>query len=323
MSAPSTDGARRQRMTHSRRVAAPAEVLYDLVAGVERWPVLFGPTLHVDVLTRSATEETFRLWAMVAGEAKTWTSRRTLDPEGRRIGFEQERTQAPIASMGGAWHFRSMPDGTTEMTLEHHFTAVGDDPATLGRLAEAVDRNSEEELWALERLAVLGPSPDDLVFAFEDVVPLPARPRDAYAFVHDADRWPERLPHVGRVVLQAPQPGVQDMEMDTVTVDGDRHTTRSIRICFPHERIVYKQLVPPALLLGHSGAWAFAPGGSPGDGSAGPGSVVTARHMVAIDPTRVETVLGAGSTLADARTYLRDALGANSRATLAHAGQVR
>ena len=313
MTTRATSGAP-QRMAHSRRVAAPAEVLYDLVADVGRWPVLFGPTLHVDVLERSPADERFRLWAMVGGEAKCWTSRRSLDPEGRHIGFEQERSQAPIASMGGAWSFRSMPDGTTEVVLDHHFTAVGDDPGTLQRLGEAVDRNSEEELRALERLAVLGPSPDELVLAFEDVVPLPLAPADVYAFVHDADRWPERLPHVGRVELREPQSDVQDMEMDTVTADGDRHTTRSIRVCFPHERIVYKQLVPPALLLGHSGAWTFAPGP---DG----GALVTARHMVAVDPAKVEAVLGAGRTLADARAHLRDVLGANSRATLAHAGR--
>jgi aromatase len=47
---------------------------------------------------------------------------------------------------------------------------------------------------------------------------------------------------------------------------------------------------------------------------------VTARHLVAVDPGAVERVLGPGTTLDDARTYLRDALGANSRATLAAAG---
>jgi aromatase len=137
--------------------------------------------------------------------------------------------------------------------------------------------------------------------------------------VNRADLWPDRLPHVERVELTEGPPGVQDMTMDTVTSEGTRHTTRSIRLCFPTERIVYKQLVPPALLLGHSGSWRFGPAARP-DGSGGAdGAVVTSRHMVAIDPTRVEPILGAGSTLGDARAYLRDALGANSRATLAHA----
>lgn len=100
---------------------------------------------------------------------------------------------------------------------------------------------------------------------------------------------------------------VQDMTMETVTTDGGTHTTRSIRLCVPARSIVYKQLVPPALLSGHCGAWTFGE------------DTVTARHTVAIDPARVEEVLGKGATVADARTHLREVLGANSRATLRHA----
>jgi aromatase len=54
-------------------------------------------------------------------------------------------------------------------------------------------------------------------------------------------------------------------------------------------------------------------------GAAPDGGVVTARHTVAIDPAAVTEVLGAGATLDDARSHLRDVLGANSRATLSHA----
>jgi aromatase len=314
MTRPTTRAPDVQHMVHSRQVAADPAVVYDLVADVGRWPVLFGPTLHVEVLERTARDERFRLWALVGGEARAWTSRRELDPDERRIEFVQERTQAPIASMGGTWRFRPEPGGTTRVELEHSFRASGDDPGTVADLRAAVDRNSEDELGALARLAELGQPLDDLVFAFDDVVHLPVPPGEAYAFVHDAERWPERLPHVGRVEVRTPQPDVQEMEMETLTSDGQRHTTRSIRLCFPEELIVYKQLGPPTLLLGHSGAWRFAPGD---DG----GAAVTARHMVAVDPAMVETVLGPDSTLADAHRYLRDALGANSRATLARAGQ--
>jgi aromatase len=102
--------------------------------------------------------------------------------------------------------------------------------------------------------------------------------------------------------------------MDTVTPDGHTHTTKSIRLCFPDERIVYKQLLPPALLLGHSGAWSFAPG--PGDDT-----VVTSRHVVAINPAAIPDVLGPGRTLDDARRYAHEALSANSRTTLSHAAE--
>jgi aromatase len=318
-----TDPARRHTV-HTHLSWAPADVLYGLVADVTRWPVLLGPTLHAEVLEQADDEERFVLWALVNGEAKTWTSRRTRSAGERRIRFTQERSQPPIGSMGGAWHFRPAPGGATELVLEHDFTAAGDDPAVLDQLTAAVDRNSRDELAALaglaERLAEHHLAPDDVVFAFEDEVRVTAPPEDIYTFVHRSDLWPERLPHVARVALGTPRPGVQDMEMDTVTPEGGHHTTRSIRLCFPEcfpdRQIVYKQLVPPALLLGHSGSWDFRP-----DPDGAGGTVVTARHMVAIDPGRIEEVLGAGRTLADARSWLRSALGANSRATLSHAGR--
>jgi aromatase len=69
------------------------------------------------------------------------------------------------------------------------------------------------------------------------------------------------------------------------------------------------------LLLGHCGAWDFAEDN-------GGGTVVTARHTVAINPAAVTEVLGPGHSLADARRYLREVLVATSRETLEHVGSV-
>ncbi|PRX99101.1 aromatase/cyclase [Allonocardiopsis opalescens] len=303
----------RRDTAHSCVVSAPADVLYGLVADVTRWPVVFEPCVHARFLERGAREERIGVWARVGGEVRSWTSRRLLDPARLRIAFRQERGADPIASMSGAWSFRALAGVRTEVVLTHSFTAAGDGSA-LDWIAAAVDANSERELAALRRLAEQEQPVDELVFSFTDQVRLPGAAADAYEFVRRADLWPRRLPHVGRVRLTEDPPGVQDLEMDTVTADGTAHTTRSIRLCFPAERIVYKQLVPPALLFGHSGAWDFAP-------ARGGGSVVTARHTVGISPGAVREALGAGVTLAEARGRLREALGANSRATIAHAGE--
>jgi aromatase len=312
---------------HSRVVSAPADVAYDLVADVSRWPVIFEPSVHVQHLERGARSERFRLWASVNREVKTWTSRRELDPGQLRIGFRQERTQPPFAAMGGEWVFRPVSKGRTEVTLTHRFSAVDDD--ALASLSAAVDHNSEKELAALGRFAQFEHPVADLVCSFSDTVRLSGSAADAYRFVDRSDEWPQRLPHVRRVELRRqpaaaadlealdagmPEFEIQDMEMDTVTGDGSAHTTRSIRLCFPARHIVYKQLVPPALLFGHSGTWTFTEGPD--------GAVATATHTVAINPAAVREVLGSGSTVADARAYLRAALGANSRATLLHAGAV-
>ncbi|MEU7772060.1 aromatase/cyclase [Micromonospora taraxaci] len=300
------------RTEHTLTVAAPPRVLYDLAADVTRWPAIFAPTVYVHHLERSESAERFQLWALVGGEVATWTSRRSLDAAGLRIGFTQERSQAPIASMSGEWIFRAAAGGGTEIVLVHEFTAVGDDPESVRWITEALDRNSPVELAALARIGTTGHPVEDVVFTFADRVPVDGAVADAYEFVNRSDQWPQRLPHVARVVLREVSPGTQDMEMDTVTEDGSTHTTRSVRVCTPVERIVYKQLVPPRLLLGHSGRWLFTDDGD--------GATVTAEHTVAIDPDRVREVLGEGATLADARDFVRSALGGNSRTTLAHAG---
>src|SRR5512143_3443287 len=297
------------RTEHTLTAAAPGRVLYDLAADVTRWPAVFAPTVYAHHLARGDRDERFQLWALVGGEVKTWTSRRMHDPDGLRITFAQERPAAPIASMGGAWIFRELGDGRTESVLAHEFSTVDDDEA-VARIHAALDRNSLVELAALARVAEAGHPVADVVFTFTDVVPVAGPATDVYEFVYRSDLWPQRLPHVSRVVLRENEPGIQDMEMDTVTEDGRTHTTRSIRVCLPHERIVYKQLVPPQLLLGHSGWWAFE--------DTGDGTVVTAEHTIAINPAMVSEVLGEGATLADAREFLRSALGRNSRATLAH-----
>ncbi|NKY25914.1 aromatase/cyclase [Nocardia gamkensis] len=293
-------------MSHTRVVQAAPDVVYRLVADVTRWPVIFEPSVLVRHLHRGPDEERFRLWATVGGAVKNWTSRRVLDAGQRRIAFEQERSQAPIASMGGGWSFRQIGPGTTKVTLDHHFTVV--DGADAAQVAASVDRNSVVELAALARIAELGYPVDEVIHTFEDTVTLECSADEAYDFVYHSERWPEQVPHVGRIELTEDAEGVQLMEMDTVTAGEIPHTTKSIRVCVPGERIDYKQLVPPAILFGHSGAWEFADGPD--------GAVVTARHTVAIHPGAAREILGANTDLADARAYLTEALSGNSRNTL-------
>ncbi|MGW2301899.1 aromatase/cyclase [Streptomyces sp. NPDC001809] len=299
------------RTEHSRQVSAPPRTVYRLLSDVTLWPAIFGPSVHVQHLERGDREERFSLWATVNGSVANWTSRRTLDPEGLRITFRQEHSRPPIASMGGEWILRELPGDRTEVVLLHDFSVVDDDPEAEAWVVEALDRNSPEELAALARTAELGHPVDDVVFSFVDTLDLKVPVADAYAFVNRADLWADRLPHVSRVRMTEDTPGIQELEMDTVTADGSAHTTRSVRVCRAPEWIAYKQLRTPRLLTGHSGLWTFS------DGPDGP--VATARHTVAIDPAAVTEVLGAGATLADARQYVRDALGRNSMTTMSHA----
>ncbi|MFI2431140.1 aromatase/cyclase [Streptomyces sp. NPDC018693] len=306
------DGHPRLRRTeHLRYSMAPAHTLYELAADVTRWPAIFGPSVYAQHLSRGPHTERFRLWAQVNGQLKSWVSRRELDPDALWIRFDQEESAAPIAGMGGEWHFRPLPDGGTEIVLLHEFTAVDDSQETVGWISSALDRNSAVELEALTRIAELGHSVDDVVFTFTDTVALKRPAAEVYDFLYRADLWPQRLPHVRRVTLKEDEPNLQDMVMETVTSDGSAHSTHSVRVCLPGQLIVYKQLVPPRLLFGHSGRWELA-----GEGDE---VLVTAEHTVAINPGAIAEELGAGKTLADAREFVRTALGRNSRSTLAHA----
>ncbi|MFE2867888.1 aromatase/cyclase [Embleya sp. NPDC059259] len=297
------------RAEHSLVVAAPASVVYDLIANAASWPAVFGPCVHVRHLDHNPRAERFEIWADVNGRVAQWTSRRTLDPERRYVAFRQEHGSPPVASMSGGWLLRELPDGHTEVVLRHRFTIVDHDPTAAAEVSRALDRNSAAELGALARIAEVGPATGGLVLTFSDTIALACPAEEAYEFVNRADLWAERLPHVARTELTETVPGIQELEMDTVTADGSAHTTRSIRVCSRPGWIAYKQRTPPKLLLGHSGLWTFD--------DAGTGAVASARHTVVIDPEAVPAVLGADATLADARTYIRRALGDNSRATLA------
>ncbi|MCZ4607404.1 aromatase/cyclase [Streptomyces sp. Lzd4kr] len=298
-----------REMEHSRVVRAPADRLYALVADVSRWPVLLGPCVRARQIEQHGADERIELWAQTNGRVATWTSRRTLDPVALRISFRQDRSTAPVASMSGEWSFHPAGDGQTRIVLTHAFTAVDDDPQSLEWIAEAVDRNSVEELAALGGFAERPYPLEQLVFSFSDRVEASGvDPADVYDFVHRSDLWPERLPHVGRVDVTEDPAGVQLMEMDTVTSDGRTHTTASIRLCVPGERISYKQTVLPDLLSGHGGLWEFE--------KSADGAVIVSHHTVAVDPAAVERVLGAGTTFEEACAHVRDTLGANSHATM-------
>ncbi|MFE0043467.1 aromatase/cyclase [Streptomyces albireticuli] len=300
---------------HTITVAAPPEVVHDVVADTEQWPVRFGPTLHVERLEHDADSERIRIWATAGDEVTSWTSRRELRPDRRTITFRQEASQPPVAEMSGAWLLARRADGGTDVVLEHRYRAVDDDPRSLDWIADVTDRNSRSELAALKAVAERAPGgTDGLRTGFEDSVRIAADAGRVYAFLHRAQDWPDRLPHVSRVALEelggvAGNP--QILEMDTVTPGGAAHTTRSVRVCFDGERIVYKQTAVPPLMAAHTGEWRL---------TAVPGGVeVTSAHTVVVRPEAIADVLGAAATADDALAFVRRAVGANSRVTLAHA----
>ncbi|WP_377270032.1 aromatase/cyclase [Peterkaempfera sp. SMS 1(5)a] len=303
---------------HSITVSAQPADVFALVAEVSGWPQLFGPTVHVEVLEERPldgcrSEQLLQIWATAGGQARTWTSARTLDEGAGRIRFRQVVSAPPVQSMGGEWIVEQDGEGT-RVTLLHHYRAIGDDPAAVELIEQAVDRNSRAELAALKAGAELGALRGELMFTFSDAQQIDGSAEDVFAFLDRADLWPERLPHVARLELAEDEPGIQHMDMDTRSPDGSTHNTVSIRVVFRDRRtIVYKQTRVPAAMAGHTGRWVIEPAED------GAGIVATSWHTVVLDPEGVRRMLGPQATLEEARALVRKALGTNSSTTLRHA----
>jgi aromatase len=296
---------------HEIEISAPASTVYRLIEDVQSWPQLFPPTIYAERLEHRDGEERIRIWATANMTAKSWTSRRVLDPENLRIDFRQEVSAAPVAAMGGAWIVEPLTPLTCRVRLLHDYRAVDDDPQGLTWIGEAVDRNSRAELGALKANVERATSAAETTFSFEDTVQVNGSVKDAYDFINEADLWPQRLPHVASVELDEDTPGLQMLQMQTRAKDGSTHLTRSYRVSFPYRRIVYKQVTLPALMSLHTGYWAFEENGD--------SVLATSQHTVVLNTANIAKVLGADATVADARDYVRDALSTNSRATLGHA----
>ncbi|WP_304452781.1 aromatase/cyclase [Nocardiopsis sp. YSL2] len=301
-----------REVEHEITVSAPASAVYRLIADVANWPRIFPPTIYVDHLEESGNEERIRISATANGEAKTWTSRRALDPQGLRIDFRQEVSAPPVASMGGAWVIEPLDDAESRIRLLHDYQALGDDPGSLTWIDEAVDRNSRSELAALKDNVEFAHAAEDVTFSFTDTVRVDGSPKDLYDFVNDAHLWPERLPHVASVTLAEDTPGLQTLEMETRAKDGSVHTTKSYRVCVEHRKIAYKQTTLPALMKLHTGYWTFEEG--PGDGT-----TASSQHTVVLNTDNIARILGEDATVDDAKAYVQGALSTNSLATLNHA----
>ncbi|HEY0167793.1 MAG TPA: SRPBCC family protein [Jatrophihabitans sp.] len=304
--------ARTRTDTHDIKVDAPAPAIFTRLSDVSRWPTLFPPTIHAEVLDASGGEERIRLWATAHGEAHSWTSRRALDSAGLRIDFRQERSVHPIRHMRGEWTIKPLDDRSSLLSLVHEYSAIDDTDEQLSWIARAVDGNSRAELEALKS-ALERESRDglDAPFTFQDSLTTVGDPAKVFEFLDRADAWEQRLDHVAAAVMTEFDDGLQRLKMDTLAPDGSTHTTESFRVSFKPDRIVYKQTTLPALMSLHTGVWTIRPHEQ--------GWQISSEHTVAIRSERVSAVLGPDATVQTARELARSNLGNNSRLTLAKA----
>lgn len=300
-----------RNVEHRIEVLAPAEVIYQLVADVANWPQIFPPSVHVEYLERGETEERIQIWATANDTAKTWTSRRVLNPRELRVEFRQEVSQPPVGGMSGTWVIEQISAGESLVRLLHEYRAVDDDPEKLAWIDNAVEHNSRSELASLKANAELAVMSGELSLTFDDSLQIHGSGADVYDFINEAQLWEDRLSHVDKVSLKEETPGLQVLEMDTRTKDGSVHTTKSVRVCFPHTKIVYKQIQVPALMTLHTGHWLLVENSH--------GVLATSRHTVVINPANIEKILGAEAGVEEAKKFVHTALTTNSLATLGYA----
>jgi aromatase len=292
---------------HAIVIDAPARRVYELLAEVWKWPLMFDLTVHGEIVESDGPDERIRIWSATNDAARIWTSRRHHDPEKLTIGFRPDKTKAPIGGMNGTWVVEPLTDSTCRLHLLHDFVPATDDPADVDRINDALDRNTGVELAKVKaRAESLGSA---ALLTFADTVEVGGSAKDVYDFLNEARLWKERLPYVSRVSLTEDTPGLQILEMDTRAEDGSVHTTRSVRVCAPHREIIYKRTVLPAILALHTGRWLVEEHGADRVS-------VTAEHTVRVNASRITDVLGADAGLAEARDFVRDALRGTSLETL-------
>jgi uncharacterized membrane protein len=299
---------------HNVHVAAPAGVVYALAADTSNWPLYISPTVHVERLEFDGERERVRMWNLLSGQLKSWTSWRHLDPVERRIEFRQELPTAPLESLGGVLSVREEGPHSSVLELEYDFTVAGDVPDDVEWAEEATAGLGRTQLAELKILAERWSRLDELMLSFEDSIRIHGPAELAYDFLYRAGDWPELMPHVTRAHVTEDTPGVQRVAMETLTEYGSQ-STEAERICFPHAgRIIYKHTTSLALLAAHTGEWSVVPDET--------GVTVTARQNVVLRAENVTAALGSESAgFARARRYVRERLGQEAQATLALAKQ--
>lgn len=317
MSGEPMPGERVLRTAYTVEVRAPAGVVYGLVSDTTQWPLIMPPTVHVERLDFDGTEDRFQMWVTANGQVKSWFSRRTMDPVARRISFRHETPAAPALAMGGQWSVDELGADRCRLTLDHDFTVAADLPDDEAWLRLATDTNSRAELDRIKGAAENAARDAELLLSFEDELTVKAPPELLHDFLYGIGDWPATVPHVARVAVTELSPGVQRVSMDTLVAEGAAQTTgttESVRICFPAAyRIVEKRTVPSRLFAEHLCEWSLSSGESE----------VTAvcRHTVLLREEAIAEVLGTGTSLAQARSYVRESLGRESRTTLALAAR--
>ncbi|MDJ0384709.1 SRPBCC family protein [Streptomyces sp. G-G2] len=295
-----------QRVHASERtawVAAPAGVVYGLLADAVRWPLLLPSPVHVERMDFDGVRERLRLWDVSADRVRSFHVGRVLRPYDRSVDFEQEDTARLGAPVSGTWTVEPKGDTESLVTLTQRRTLAGLPAAETERSRREWQDELDAQLAHLKASAERWDRMDQLLLSFEDSVHVQGSAELVYDFLYRIGDWSESVPHVEWSSVIEDVPGVQVAVVDTCAEPGGGTvSTRSVRLCFPSAgRIVYKELVTPELIAAHSGEWSLVPDED--------GVRVVCAQQVMLSEEAVARVLGEGTSLVEARRYVRAWLG--------------
>jgi aromatase len=291
-----------------RTVAAPASVVYGMLADASRWPVLLSSSVHAERMDFDGSREQVWLWDVVADRVRSSRARRVLHPQTRTIEFEESEdgsASLPGAEVAGSWTVQA--EGEHRATVTSSCRVVSAGPA--GSLV-TLERDIGERLDGLCRAAEQWEKFDELMLSFEESVRVDGPAELVYDFLYRMADWPDLVPHIDWTRVTEDRPGVQVAAFGTCAeATGRTVALETVRLCFPHAgRIVFKETVTPELIAAHSGEWSVVPDEA--------GLTVSCLHRLLLREADIEPVLGAGACPADARLHVRERLAAADRETL-------
>ncbi|MFG2452924.1 SRPBCC family protein [Streptomyces sp. NPDC048512] len=255
-------GERVRRLRHSAEVAAPAEVVYALLADAVRRPLYSAGVVHVERMDAEGNRERLRVWEHAGGRVRCSLWARVAHPGELRIEFWRLSGEAPIASMAGQWSVSQAAGGHgCVVSVVHEFTvAAGSHGAQAARAALAAGDNARSALRSVRRIAEGRGASRQRVLRFQESLRIEGPGEVVYDFLYRAGDWAGRVPHVRHVELSEVSPGIQSVDYRLRLPDHTVRATRSLRLCFPHAgRIVHKTTTPWAPVAAHTGEWSVLP----------------------------------------------------------------
>ncbi|MEO3778532.1 SRPBCC family protein [Micromonospora sp. B11E3] len=233
---------------HRALVNAPQDVVFDLIADMKEQRRIFQSVIHTAQLGRDDTGDRVERWSWIRplDAVRSWRARRELDRSAGRITFAHENPPAPLTAVSGEWQFTAQPAGATLVELRHEYAF--DDGAPDGKeTVELLDRGSAAQLNQLSDFVDAKADIDELQVSYESELLINEPIEDVYTYFSDASRWNERIPHCLGATLKEETPNLQVVTMDVQVPSGAVHTTKQARVCFPNEKIIWRQLegLPP------------------------------------------------------------------------------